>query len=110
MKKYSPSCEITETILQLMCGEEQEDGCKPTRDEIIEAMRNTNKLVEKEMPTKPIIGIFEYHNDVEYVCEWKCPRCGGEFRTQTEVYNYRPNCGQHIDRSEIERSDEDKRY
>lgn len=38
MNKYEKAYEVIETILHLMCGEEREDGYKPSQSEMIEAM------------------------------------------------------------------------
>ena len=47
MNKYKKAYNVIDTVLHLMCGEEREDGYKPTQKEMIEAMDYLKELVEK---------------------------------------------------------------
>lgn len=48
MNKYKQAYNVIDTILHLMCGEEREDGYKPTQEEMSKAMIDLKELVEKE--------------------------------------------------------------
>lgn len=47
MNKYKQAYNIIDTVLHLMCGEEREDGYKPTQEEMSKAMADLKELVEK---------------------------------------------------------------
>lgn len=38
MNKYQKAIEVIDTLLHLMCGEEREDGYKPTTEEMSKSM------------------------------------------------------------------------
>lgn len=48
MNKYKQAYNVIDTVLHLMCGEEREDGYKPTQEEMSKAMIDLKELVEKE--------------------------------------------------------------
>ena len=53
--------------------------------------------VEKQIPKKPNI-----EGDGQLVYDtWICPCCEKRYEIDYDNYDYCPNCGQHIDRSEI---------
>ena len=52
MNKYEEAFDVIETILHLMCGEEREDGYKPSQDEMSNSMEDFKELVKKETPKK----------------------------------------------------------
>lgn len=53
---------------------------------------------------KPEIVWDGYDSDGEPVADtWRCPRCHKSYEIEFDEYNYCPNCGQKIDRSEIEK-------
>lgn len=56
MNKYYRAYNIFNTVLNLMYGEEREDGYKPTQKEMIEAMDVFKELVEKSKS----IEVLEY--------------------------------------------------
>lgn len=61
------------------------------------------KKNDKEKPIKPHIEGDGY-SDGEIVYDvWKCPNCDSAFELDYERHNYCPNCGQHIDWSEIKK-------
>lgn len=47
MNKYKQAYNVIDTVLHLMCGEEREDGYKPTQEEMSKAMTDLKELVEK---------------------------------------------------------------
>lgn len=47
MNKYKKAIEVVDTLLHLMCGEEREDGYKPTMEEMSNSMDWLKELVNK---------------------------------------------------------------
>lgn len=47
MNKYKEAIEVVDTLLHLMCGEEREDGYKPTMEEMSNSMDLLKELVDK---------------------------------------------------------------
>ena len=47
MNKYKKAIEVIDTLLHLMCGEEREDGYKPTMEEMSNSMDLLKELVDK---------------------------------------------------------------
>ena len=47
MNKYKQAYNVIDTVLHLMCGEEREDGYKPTQEEMSKAMTDLKELVVK---------------------------------------------------------------
>lgn len=47
MNKYQKAIEVIDTLLHLMCGEEREDGYKPTMEEMYKSMDLLKELVDK---------------------------------------------------------------
>lgn len=47
MNKYQNAIEVIDTLLHLMCGEEREDGYKPTMDEMSKSMDLLTDLANK---------------------------------------------------------------
>ncbi len=47
MNKYQKSIEVIDTLLHLMCGEEREDGYKPTMEEMSNSMDLLTDLANK---------------------------------------------------------------
>ena len=99
MNKYQKAIEVVDTLLHLMCGEEREDGYKPTMEEMSNSMDWLKELVDKETPKKPI--------DVEIgPCGdsmLSCPNCGQgaiviATRTDWKLYPRCPFCGQLLER------------
>lgn len=54
MNKYQKAIEVIDTLLHLMCGEEREDGYKPTMEEMSNSMDLLKDLVDKETPIKEL--------------------------------------------------------
>ena len=100
MNKYQKSIEVIDTLLHLMCGEEREDGYKPTMEEMSKSMYLLQELVDKETPKKPIdigfgpcsdlmlccptckhgvVPIPTYHGNKYYP---RCPFCGQALRDE----------------------------
>lgn len=47
MNKYQNAIEVIDTLLHLMCGEEREDGYKPTMEEMSKSMDLLKELANK---------------------------------------------------------------
>lgn len=86
MNKYQKSYEIIDVAIHLMCGEEREDGYKPTMNEVIEAMKVFKELVDRATP-KP----FKYFDD-----EPCCSTCLCTLFGENPAY-FCPDCGQAIE-------------
>ena len=48
MNKYQQAYDVIDTVLHLMCGEEREDGYRPTHEEMSRAMSALKELVERQ--------------------------------------------------------------
>ena len=102
MNKYQKAIEVIDTLLHLMCGEEREDGYKPTMEEMSKSMDLLKELVNKEAPKKPIdiefgpcddlmlccptckhgvVPIPTYHGNKYYP---RCPFCGQKLEGENE--------------------------
>lgn len=100
MNKYEEAFNVIETILHLMCGEEREDGYKPSHDEMVNSMEDFKELVKKETPNK----ILEVSKEEYELSGYKhcCPICGQLVGTITKDGNIEPDdyccsCGQKLD-------------
>lgn len=61
------------------------------------------KAVERQQAKKPTYEGDGYAPDRSFVWdEWLCSHCGSRFEVDYDCYDYCPNCGQHVDRSEEE--------
>lgn len=78
MNKYKKAIEVIDTLLHLMCGEEREDGYKPTMEEMSNSMDLLKELVDKETPKKPIDVEFGPCGDL-MLC---CPFCGQKLKEE----------------------------
>lgn len=52
MIKYWKAYDVVDTLIHLMCGEEREDGYKPTQEEMSKAMADLKELVEENQQLK----------------------------------------------------------
>lgn len=98
MNKYQKAIEVIDTLLHLMCGEEREDGYKPTMEEMSKSMDLLKELVDKETPKKPIDIEFGPCGDM-MLC---CPNChNGVVPSQTyhgnRYYSRCPFCGKKLE-------------
>lgn len=101
MNKYQKAIEVVDTLLHLMCGEEREDGYKPTMEEMSNSMGWLKELVNKETPKKPIDVEIGPCGD-SMLC---CPNCGQgaiviATRTDGKLYPRCPFCGQLLERDD----------
>lgn len=106
MNKYKNAIEAVDTLLHLMCGEEREDGYKPTMEEMSNSMDWLKELVDKETPKKPVVTQDDIFGDYHLVC----PNCGQgaiviATRTDGKLYPRCPFCGQRL-----MEEDKDERY
>lgn len=71
MNKYQKSIEVIDTLLHLMCGEEREDGYKPTMEEMSKSMDLLTDLANKadskheEMTAGEMFEKLGYKRNVE---------------------------------------------
>ena len=71
MNKYQKAIEVIDTLLHLMCGEEREDGYKPTMEEMSNSMDLLKDLANKadskheEMTASEMFEILGYKRTVE---------------------------------------------
>lgn len=69
--------------------------------EYYEATELAVKALEKQMAIKPNIeGDGGWEGEI-VDDTWICPCCNERYEIDYDVYDYCPNCGQHIDRSEL---------
>ena len=54
-------------------------------------------IVKKEIPKKPYFKFDGYADGYPVYETWICPRCGHNYETEVDKYDYCPNCGQKID-------------
>lgn len=105
MNKYKEAYEVIDTILHLMCGEENESGFNPTHDEMVDSMKVFEELVKKATPKKPInltrAGYIREAYDAYDVYEGICPNCGNQIDSY-ESEQLCVFCDQRIDWSEEE--------
>ena len=59
------------------------------------------KALEKQIPKKPNIEGDRYADGQLVYDTWICPCCENYYEIDYDSYDYCPNCGQHIDRSEL---------
>ena len=101
MNKYQKAIEVIDTLLHLMCGEEREDGYKPTMEEMSNSMDLLKELVDKETPKKPEIKELIRKNNYRDErnsprSDWWCPNCHLEHMSGNDL-KYCPSCGQALD-------------
>ena len=63
----------------------------------VECLRLCRKVLEKQIPKKPIITIDGFFNGQPIYDTWGCPNCGKVNETDFEDYEYCPICGQALD-------------
>lgn len=100
MNKYEKAFDVIDTILHLMCGEEREDGYKPSHDEMVNSMENFKELVERATPKRP----FDIKNENKKCIGGNplygefitgiCPVCKRDVQLGM---NYCPECGKALD-------------
>lgn len=66
MNKYQKAIEVIDTLLQLMCGEEREDGYKPTIEEMSNSMDLLKDLANKEDSKHKEITAIEMFKKLGY--------------------------------------------
>ena len=60
------------------------------------------EALEKQIPKKPSIeGDGEWEGQLVYDT-WICPCCNKSYEIDYDDYKYCPNCGQRIDRSDLQ--------
>lgn len=67
---------------------------KPRDDQDIDLIES---IVKKEIPQKPDFVSDGYAYGYPVYDTWICPRCGHNYKTEFDHYNYCPHCGKRID-------------
>ena len=71
--------------------------------EICKLKAENKALKDKQTPKKPTLDGDGYAPDGTFIWdEWLCPNCNTRYEVDYDEYDYCPNCGQHIDRSDLE--------
>lgn len=60
------------------------------------------EAVEKQIPKKPVLEADGYADGMLVYDIWRCPNCDAAYEVDYDDYDYCPECGQKIDRSEAE--------
>ena len=69
---------------------------------VLEPLNIAVEATEKQIPLKPQLESDGY-SDGELVYDtWICPKCGEDYEIDCHDYKYCPECGQRIDRGDIE--------
>lgn len=64
------------------------------------------ELVDKVTPKKPFYEADGYDENGELIYDtWICPNCNHYYEVDYDDYDYCPNCGQAIDRSDSDEKD-----
>lgn len=93
MNKYEKAFDVIDTILHLMCGEEREDGYKPSQDEMVNSMEDFKELVERATPKK----ICHTKEEGSFTFNFGRCECGREILSANDYVKYCPCCGQALD-------------
>lgn len=59
-------------------------------------------LKDKSVAKKPNLEGDGYYNGEIVLDAWICPNCNKSYEVDYDNYDYCPNCGQHIDRCDLE--------
>lgn len=72
-------------------------------NQLRELQRLITEAVEKQIAKYPDIYGDGCDDKGELIYDmWSCPNCGAEYEIDSDIYDYCPKCGQHINRSNIE--------
>lgn len=69
---------------------------------VLEPLNVAIAAFEKQIPKKPQLEADGYDDGELIYDTWICPKCGEDYEIEYHDYNYCPECGQCIDRSEID--------
>ena len=72
-----------------------------------EALKMAIKSLEKQIPRKPYIEGDGYADGHLVYDTWICPNCETHYEIDYDDYDYCPKCGQAIDKSVMDWSDEE---
>ena len=75
---------------------------KATVIELSDSLITVKDAVNKQVPKKPQFESYGYSGGELVYDEWFCPKCGEGYEIDSHYYNYCPECGQKIDRGDIE--------
>ena len=67
----------------------------------LHAVNMARKALKKQIPMKPNLEGDGYADGHLVYDTWICPNCEKHYEVDYDNYDYCPNCGQHIDRSEL---------
>lgn len=62
MNEYKKAIEVIDTLLHLMCGEEREDGYKPTMEEMSNSMDLLKELLIKQIRLSGFLFLKDFLN------------------------------------------------
>lgn len=79
------------------------ENVRPQKNRIINEALNTIKTaVKKQIPKKPDFEGDGYDDNGNLIYDtWICPCCETQYELDYDDYKFCPECGQAIDRSEI---------
>lgn len=83
MNKYQKAIEVIDTVLHLMCGEEREDGYKPTMEEMSNSMNLLKDLANKA----DAFNEFKCSNHEHELEEYRHTQTIEEYQ-ESKVYKY----------------------
>lgn len=70
--------------------------------DIENVLENIKIALEKRIPQKPDIEGDGYAGGQLVYDTWICPSCGKRYEVDCDEYDFCPNCGQAIDRSDMD--------
>lgn len=66
-----------------------------------EALDIAYDVLDKQIPKRPNLQGDGYADGYMVYDIWICPSCGKSYEVDCDRYKYCPECGQHLDLSEI---------
>lgn len=72
-------------------------------------MKNAIESMEKQIPKTPCIEGDGYADGILVYDIWICPNCEKVYEIDYDDYDYCPECGQKIDKTVFEESEEDEK-
>lgn len=88
----------------IKCAEEHEQLAEWLEE--LKRLRSENKaLKDRQTPKRPDVEGDGYADGHLVYDTWICPNCNERYEIDYDNYDYCPNCGQHIDHSELTEDD-----
>lgn len=96
--KYQEALDRAKELYIYLC---DEFNLKKTAVKMNDDIEVLQELVDKAAPKKPFYEADGYDENGELIYDtWICPNCNHYYEVDYDDYDYCPNCGQPIDRSE----------